>query len=125
MDLTANEILKLKNEKIGILVRNSIPTILKRNLISQSEIEKLQEYEYSKFTFDVNYPVLKKINEKLTILENRTINEHTRYYANPIENDNVKYLYTCEWFERSQEDFIKWLRRKVKDENNEIKQKLL
>ncbi len=125
MEFTENEIINLKREKIGYLVRNSIPTILKRNLISQSEIEKLQESQYSKFTFDVNYPVLKKVNEKLSILENRTINDHTRYYAYPIESNNIKYLYTCEWFERSQEDFIKWLRRKVTDENNVIKQKLL
>ncbi len=116
MDLTEKDILELKTKKIGSLVRSTIPTILKRNLISQSEIQKLQEDAYSKFTFDLNYPVLKKLNEKLTILENRTINGYPRYYADPIENNNIKYLYTSEWYERNQEDYIKWLKRKVENE---------
>jgi len=68
----------LKGIKIGALVRATLPIILDENLISDIEINNLLEDKYSKFTFDMNYPVLRKINPKITILENRKINDYTQ-----------------------------------------------
>lgn len=103
----------LKKEKIGELVRATLPIILLENLISETEIKKLQEYEYSKLFLELNYPVLKKIDPILSVLENRMINEHTRYYAGVYENSGDQYLICSEWYERSLENYIKWLKRKV------------
>jgi len=113
----SKEVLSIfKSEKIGNLVRSTLPIILEENLISQSEIEKLQKYEYSKMVFDMNYPILKKVNENLSIKENREINYYSRYYSTPIWNNESRYLITSEWYERNKEDYINWLKRKVKDE---------
>ncbi|MDO9260331.1 MAG: hypothetical protein Q7U08_00110 [Flavobacteriaceae bacterium] len=106
--------IELKNEKIGKLVRETLPIILLEKLIPETEIKKLQEDNYSKFTFDMNYPILKKIDTKLSILENRMTKDHTRYYAEVFENGDDLYLITSEWYERNLEDYIKWMKRKVK-----------
>lgn len=103
----------LKKEKIGELVRATLPTILLENLISETEIKKLQQHEYSKLSLEMNYPVLKKLNPIFSVLENRMINEHSRYYAGVYENKGDQYLICSEWYERSLEDYIKWLKRKV------------
>lgn len=115
MELAEKEIAELKKLKIGVLVRNTLPEILRENLISESEIQKLQKEAYSDFTFDVKYPVLKKVNPNISILENRTINGYTRYYKDPIDFNGVDYLITSEWYEKSVEDYIRWLKRHVKD----------
>ncbi|MDP2088880.1 MAG: hypothetical protein Q8J84_05715 [Flavobacteriaceae bacterium] len=106
--------IELKNEKIGKLVRETLPIILIEKLIPETEIKKLQEDNYSKFTFDMNYPILKKIDTKLSILENRMTKDHTRYYAEVFKNGDDLYLITSEWYERNLEDYIKWMKRKVK-----------
>ena len=104
---------ELKKSKIGILVRSTLPILLTENLLSESEIKKLQEATYSKLTFDMNYPVLKKINPKLSLDENRMVNYYTRYYSGIYDNDNGEYLISSEWYERNLEYYIKWLKRKV------------
>ena len=105
---------ELKKEKIGELVRATLPIILSENLITEIEIKKLQEYDYSKLSLDMNYPVLKKIDQTLSILENRMIKDHTRYYSGVFENGENEYLISSEWYERNLEDYIRWLKRKVK-----------
>ena len=104
---------ELKKEKIGELVRATLPIILSENLLTEIEIKKLQEYDYSKLSLDMNYPVLKKIDQTLSILENRMIKDHTRYYSGVFDNGENEYLISSEWYERNLEDYIKWLKRKV------------
>jgi hypothetical protein len=107
---------ELKKLKIGLLVRATLPEILKLELISKIEVKKMTKDDYSKMLFDMNYPVLKLLNENISINENRTEGDYTRYYAEPFEYKNSKYLISSEWYDRSQEDYIKWLKRKVKIE---------
>jgi hypothetical protein len=108
--LSKNE---LKDKKIGILVRSTLPIILSENMISDLEISKLQDTNYSKLTFDLNYPVLKKYQPKLSLEQNRTVSNYTRYYANTFKNNNTDYLICSEWYERSIEQYINWLKRKI------------
>ncbi len=113
MEYTDKDISDFRRMKIGLLVRNTLPKILEQSQITELEIKKLQEPDYSKFTFDVNFPILKKVNEKRSITENRTENSYTRYYANPVKNNGARYLITSEWYEQSLDNYIKWLQRKV------------
>jgi hypothetical protein len=113
MDLSEKRLAEFQKMKIGALVRSTLPELLEKELISQLEIEKLQKEDYSKFTFDVNFPILKKVDKTKSVLENRTVNEYTRYYANPVKSFGDAYLITSEWYEGSLDDYIKWLKRKV------------
>jgi len=107
---------ELNKLKIGLLVRATLPIILELELISEIEIKKMTENDYSKMIFDMNYTVLKLINEDHTILENRTVGDYTSYYADPYNYKNSRYLISSEWYDRSQGDYIRWLKRKVKIE---------
>lgn len=90
-----------------------MPLILELELLSEFEVKKLTEDDYSKMVVDMNYPVLKLVNENQSLLENRTIGDYTRYYADPVLYKNNRYLISSEWYDRNQEDYIRWLKRKV------------
>ena len=107
---------ELSKLKIGLLVRATLPQILKLELISEVEVKNMTKDDYSKMIFDMNYPILKLIDENISINENRTVGDYTRYYAEPFDYDNSRYLISSEWYDRSQEDYIRWLKRKVKIE---------
>lgn len=100
-----------KDIKIGALVRKSFPELIENNLISKSELSKLLMYDYSKTTFDLNFPILKKVDHNKSIKENRFEGNYTRYYANPIKIHGEDYLMTSEWFERSKSFYTFWLKR--------------
>ena len=115
MKITEEEKQAIDKVKIGKLVKNLMTLILEKDLISENEIQNLLKKDYSKFTFNVIFPILKKVDEKTSLTENAMINGNRRYYAKPIENNKTEYLLTNEWKEFHREDFVKWLERKVKD----------
>lgn len=104
---------ELKKLKVGFLVRNTLPGILQMELITDFEVEKLQNQDYSKMVLDMNFSVLRKVNPKISILENRTVGEYTRYYAFTVNYKNQEYLVSSEWYESNLEPYINWLKRKV------------
>lgn len=99
-----------------MLVRATLPHILKFELISEIEVKKMTKDDYSKMIFDMNYPVLKMVDKNISIYENRAVGDYTRYYAEPFNYKNSRYLISSEWYDRNQEGYIRWLRRKVKIE---------
>jgi hypothetical protein len=105
---------ELKKLKVGVLVRSTLPGILNMELITDLEVVKLQTLEYSKMVLDMNFPVLKKVNNKLSILENRKEGEYTRYYAFTANYKNQEYLVSSEWYESNLESYLNWLKRRVK-----------
>jgi len=102
--------------KIGKLVKNFMTIILEKDLISENEIQNLLKKDYSKNTLNVIFPILKKVDNKISLKENGMINGNRRYYAKPIENNKTEYLLTNEWKEFHRENFVNWMKRKVKDE---------
>ena len=115
MKIKEEEKKEIDKVKIGKLVRNLMILILEKDLITKNEIDNLLQKDYSKFTFNVIFPILKKVDKKISLTENAMINGNRRYYAKPIENNKTEYLLANEWKEFHREDFIKWLKRKVKD----------
>jgi len=111
-DLKSNKLEDNKEIKIGALVRKTLPEMLRNGAISTSEIEKLQDENYSKVIFNVNYPVLRKIDFKKSLKENRLVNNYTRYYTFITAHDEQQYLITSEWYQRSLYYYVKWLKRK-------------
>lgn len=104
---------ELNKLKIGQLVRATLPEILNSELISEIEAYRLTTTDYCKMIFNINYSVLREVDDRKSILENRTIGEYTRYYARPHSFQNKQYLICSEWYDYNQESYIKWLKRKV------------
>lgn len=115
MEITEKDQKIIDNLKIGKLVKSFMTIILEKELISDNEIEKLTQKEYCKENLNVIFPILKKLNNKISLKENRIINGNQRYYAHPIINNNTKYLLTNEWKEFHRENFVNWLKIKVKN----------
>ncbi|MCR9182706.1 MAG: hypothetical protein NXH73_07245 [Flavobacteriaceae bacterium] len=113
MDHSDKNPVDFQKMKIGVLVRSTLPELLQKELISKLEIEKLQKEDYSKINFDVNYPVLKKVDKSKSLIENRRVNDYTRYYAKPVKSFGDDYLITSEWYEGSLNNYINWLKRRT------------
>ena len=95
----------MKNEKhrvdgmlIGEYVQKLIKRLFNENKISESELLKLQEQEYCKINFDLNYPMFNKSREP-----------RERYYTNEITKG---YHLTNDWYERNWDDFLRWEKNK-------------
>ena len=80
--------------------------MLKNNEISKEEVESMQTAEYSKETFGIQYPLLRK-----TSLSNGA--KVSRYWKDPIKAYGEEYFICSEWYEIPQNNdrpyFMKWL----------------
>jgi hypothetical protein len=95
----------LSEMKIGILARSILTRMLKNEEISQGEIALMQTEEYSKRTFDLQYPVLRRAS-----LSN--YKRPDRYWAGPVEAYGDRYFICSEWYETEVNNdrpyFMKW-----------------
>lgn len=90
--------------KIGQIARFVLAPLLAKGSASGSEIKLLQTQEYSKRLFDIQYPLLKRVESE----------QHpSHYYSDPISIKGVHYFLCSEWFERPENNdrpyLIKWI----------------
>ena len=90
--------------KIGKLVKKEFTRLINDNILSVEMLNNLQNSEYSQETFNIQFPILKKITDNSNIKEEININGHSRYYAKPIKN----YLLCNHWYERNRDYFNRW-----------------
>jgi len=114
LDLVKTPKSELQKMKVGVLVRSTLPELLSTHLLSEREVVQLQELDYSKQVFGMNYPILKKLDLTFSINTNRTVGDYTRYYAFVVLYKDEYYLITSEWYERNLTPYIDWMKRKVK-----------
>lgn len=96
----------LDNElAIGVFVQNAFKILIENNKLDSETINKLQSMEYCRSVFRMNFPILKKINDKNNIREERQINGYPRYYVKPID----EYLLCNDWYERHRDSLNLWL----------------
>lgn len=93
---------------IGKYVRLKLNEIVKKGLINQDEIEKLQENTYSKTTFDIQYPFLKKVI-------NTEKQRPERYWRDIFTINDQDFYICCEWYENKNNNdrpyFETWLNK--------------
>ena len=92
--------------KIGVIARTILRGILESGKISSDEIKLLQHADYSKSTFDLQYPLL-------IDAEGEQGKHPVRYYAQPLKIHGKYYFMCSEWFETPANNdrpyLIKWL----------------
>jgi len=91
--------------KIGKYVKERFKYLLENNLLSKDVLQNLQDSDFVKQKLNMNYPVLKKINNESNIMEECKVNGHPRYYTTAIRN----YLLSNDWYERNRNLFDEWL----------------
>jgi len=92
--------------KIGVIVRTVLRNMLENGEVHEDEVILMQTKEYSKETFDIQYPLLLKAESTNGV-------SPTRYYASPIKVYEVHYFLCSEWFEVTANNdrpyLMKWL----------------
>jgi hypothetical protein len=96
----------LTEMKIGALVRGTLIKMFENNEISPEEVTLMQTSEYSKKTFDIQYPLL----IKSSLSKDKKVH---RYWAGTVEIYGDTYFICSEWYEVPQNNdrpyFMKWL----------------
>lgn len=82
----------LSEMKIGVMVRTVLKNLLEQGAISEEEMHLMQTKEYSKETFDIQYPLLLPV-------QGTNSGRPARYYSAPITVHGNKYFLCSEWFE--------------------------
>jgi hypothetical protein len=91
--------------KIGKLVQNAIPDILAYcETHDPAELLRLQDADYSKRTFDINYPFLHLAGEIAPDLQRR-------YYAQEYQVQGRRLRVTNHWFNPPSSTSVPRLRR--------------
>lgn len=90
--------------KIGQLAQKVLGPMLVDGCASDEEVAAMQTFEYSKETFDIQYPLLKLATESQTPLH---------YYATPILVNGQRYRLCNEWHEKGSNNdrpyLLKWI----------------
>lgn len=80
--------------------------MLTEGCASEVEVKMMQESDYCKQTFDIQYPLLTKVDSDF---------EKVRYYVNPIVIYGEKYRLCSQWFETSANNdrpyLLKWIEK--------------
>lgn len=95
-----------KELKIGKLAQIVLRRMLEDGFASEEEIGFMQQPEYSKQFFDLNYPLLVPANSEYDSL---------RYYVAPLIIRGVAYMMCSQWFETSTNNdrpyLMKWIEK--------------
>lgn len=97
------------NVKIGLMVRNEVAKLSKNGQISEELVQCLLDEEYSKETFNLNYPLLKKILKSKPITDQRYVNGYPRYWLQVFFINGDRYLICNDWYEHHRTKFLEWL----------------
>ena len=91
---------------IGKFAREELGQILRKNKVSQSEIEKMLDPDYSKQKFHLNFPLL--------ITQRTSEKTSCRYYKEPIVIYEKTYYLCSQWYERHRNFLMEWLEKHKK-----------
>lgn len=100
----------MKEMKIGALVRTNMRRLAKEGIITKELAQEMTKYEYSKRVFNINYPLLKKIDKNLPLSDQRKIKGRPRYWNEIFKIAGEEYFVCQEWYEYSRDNFINWMR---------------
>jgi hypothetical protein len=95
--------------KIGALVRREFDNLIRDNLLPNDMIHHLLDGKYSKETFDVNFPILKKVSNDKPTMNQRLINGYGRYWSTIYKINGERYFVCNDWYEKSRIKFLKWI----------------
>nr|WP_322622903.1 hypothetical protein [uncultured Flavobacterium sp.] len=102
------ELKEVTNLKIGVTAKNIFKEFSDNQSLSNNEIEKLENREYSKEVLGLYFPALiqyKKDNSSAYI------NGINRYYTKPLTFNEKKYLLSNYWIENQREALEQWYKR--------------
>lgn len=100
----------LENIKIGFLVQMKIAECFKAQQITDDELNNLCDLDYSKRTFGMQYPILKKVDPNSRLDDQRKVKDFFRYYSTPFSTGKKSFLLCNCWYEKNRKNFLEWLK---------------
>jgi hypothetical protein len=97
-----------KQVEISVLVQTEFENFSKNNMISENMLQNLLDNVYSKETFGINFPVLKKVMKDSSIIEQRRRNGFVRYWNKVYTINGGEYLICNDWYEKYRTKFLIW-----------------
>ena len=86
--------------KIGKMMKGLLEKLIQNNMLSEYELEHMQQERYSKLTFNLNLPVLKVVKDgEVADIVKRDSNGYNRYYDTVIYANKTQYLICSQWVE--------------------------
>jgi len=116
-DSVEKPVIDKEDMKIGKTVRYLLTRLLQGGHLTDNEISSMTDEEYSKNTFNINFQVLKAVDENTPIEDQKRDHRgYNRYYDSPIAANNKKYLLCSQWVENlHRKAFERWLEDKLMD----------
>lgn len=103
---------------IGKYVQKTFNELVTNKLIDRNEVERLQRADYSKATFDIQFPFLAK--------ENSNYYERIRYWKKPCQINGEMFFICSQWYEISANNdrpyYEEWL-KKMKKQSHTLPKK--
>ena len=97
--------------KVGQLAQRVLGKMLREGAATEEEIDAMQTAEHSKEHFDLQYPLLVRLDSNY---------DKVRYYVKPIWIYGVRYLMCSQWFETPANNdrpyLLKWIALHTKKE---------
>jgi hypothetical protein len=108
---------KQEGIKVGVLVKTTFNKLVNAHLLSDEMISLLQDEKYSKNTFDINFPFLKKVIWDTSFSEQTKIKGYNRYWKEDIIINGERFFVCSQWYERNKPRYIRWV-KEVKSLSN-------
>lgn len=93
-----------KELKVGQIAQTVLRRLLEQGAADENELTCLQDLEYCKKTFHLNYPLLVNVGKSY---------DRVRYYANSLTIRGTEYVMCSQWVERPENNdrpyLIKWI----------------
>jgi hypothetical protein len=101
--------------KIGKSARTLISRFLQEGIITKNEVLLMQESDYSKKVFNLNFPVIKEIDSNLDLDQQKKDQRgYNRYYDTIVQVYGKDYLLCSQWVENLHKAaFEKWIEPKL------------
>jgi addiction module RelB/DinJ family antitoxin len=95
--------------KVGEIAKNVLRPMIANGAATDEEIDLMQQAEYSKSVFDLNYPLLARAESF----------DRSRYYVTPFEVRGIRYVLCSQWFESSINNDRPYLLRWIAEHSQE------
>lgn len=101
--------------KIGKMMKGCLSKFIEQGIISDYELQKFQEADYSKQMFNLNFPVLRMINPGETLdSAKRDARGYNRYYDSYVMVNGNRFLICSQWVENLHKSYVEtWIANKM------------
>ncbi|MDQ6598093.1 hypothetical protein [Bacillus salipaludis] len=97
--------------KIGKFIRIEFEKLMDNGLLTEEIVHNLCDNNYSKEILDLRFPMLKRYNDKQSLVEQRLVKGNGRYYSHVYYINGQKYLLTNDWYEKNRGKLLMWINK--------------